>query len=222
MRRVWEKRRLRAREAAECERYRKQHERAERRKKCKRIKCALIAISALLLFLFGRDVALIVVHSVNECALDTEHGQSALFHSENVSVSLSLSDWIWTAVGTHLALCLMLFCSAVVQPIAPKPPGSMCVPHIGWCILFGWLFLLVWSVIGFVLLSEMSPDGHANKQCRDAVLAWTVMQTVEWVIVQCFIEHFFIRLALSGYYDSEDLADVLNALCLSVAGSGWW
>ena len=167
--------------------------RAERVRICaKRLKsrcsamCVALAMLAFLGFEFGRDVALIVIHSENECTLDTALGRSEY-------VSFGLSEWIWIAVGVHLSMllapvlgaliaaCNNLQCVDLVTELMSTP--TTCIPTV-LCAVGVCAFLFAWTIIGFILLSEMGRDGHANKQCHDVVLAWTGMQRSEYVIVQ--------------------------------------
>ena len=129
------------------------------------------AMDAYILFLAMtiKDIAMIVINALYECALDTEDGESEF-------VNFKLIAWMYVASISHI-LQMLFFCLNVLGtawgPNLSERISYECGMIFG---LFNFVFLFAWTVVGFKLQQEIREKGVNHQQCGDVMLGWLILQ----------------------------------------------
>ena len=151
------------------------------------MKCATITFVVtliLLLALTALDIAMFTINKQNQCTLGTEDGMRQY-------VNFGLSAWMYWASITHFSVLSFILISAALGALflyffethlEGDPYGGMarcitcCWGGITFCIfVMVDVFLLVWTVIGFLLQEEIRNHGVNNVQCNQVLLAWCIV-----------------------------------------------
>jgi len=129
--------------------------------------CVGVFALFVLAFLFGSDIAMLVVESNQNCAL-------ALTTDSLVPIV----NWMYSASIAHLIAVPCAFCVAVIADEAGFGSGKVLC---GACC--SWVFFVTWTVFGLLMWLDMDTDSAQNKQCADVVLSWSVMKGMEFVVL---------------------------------------
>ena len=130
--------------------------------------CALSVFAA-------KDIAALLIVSSEDCDAELQGGSGF--------VSFGVNTWMLAGSASHAAICGGLFMFAVVDALNSRPGEWLCAAMDSGCTALPWLFYIAWSVIGFLLYSEM--DSHAS--CSKMTLSWSIIEGVEVVAVCLFV-----------------------------------
>ena len=138
--------------------------------------CIYISGLILLLALTALDIAMFTINMQRECTLGTEDGMSQY-------VNFSLSTWMyWTSITHFSVVSFMTFIliSAALQVLILFRYGiRVCCAGTTFCVfVMAHVFLLAWTVIGFLLQEEIRNHGVNNEQCNQVLLAWCSIHIV--------------------------------------------
>ena len=137
----------------------------------------------MLLALTAQDIAMFIINVEKECSLETEGGESQY-------VSFDLGTWMDWASATHFCMfCLIIvsmgiaaFCVDILD--AEDSRWDITLKLCGgasYCVVsMAWLFLLAWTVIGFLFYSEIRNHGVNNQQCTQVLLGWLIMHVLSY------------------------------------------
>ena len=128
--------------------------------------CALSLFAA-------KDIAALVIVQNDDC--------DAALEGDSTFVSFGVSTWMLAGSASHAATCGGLFVFAVVDAVNDRPGDCLCAAMAGFLWL-PWLFYTAWSVVGFLLYSEMDSDASCSKM----TLAWSIIEGIE-VLVACYL-----------------------------------
>eukprot|EP01084_Bolivina_argentea_P206563 352640_1 len=129
----------------------------------------------------AKDIVLLVINAKNDCnSAINDYGQSNF-------VSFNLNEWILIGCVIHIIVTTFFIPQIVIAWLyvfrALFPLYDFDInDYIGVSICYG-VFFLSWSIIGFLLYSEMNADTHANVQCCGSVVAWNIIQLLEHFLV---------------------------------------
>eukprot|EP01084_Bolivina_argentea_P307597 531696_1 len=144
----------------------------------------LFGCGAFVIFYYiATDIALLVINNRNDCnqALDDGNSEYVIF---------DINTFILCGTIIHLILAFG-FClhDSICFKNLPEPGNAAMwisfYASIPICCCF-WLFFIAWSVIGFVLYSEMDRDTEENKQCSNAMLVWSIFKATETILTLCW------------------------------------
>eukprot|EP01083_Nonionella_stella_P175056 608580_1 len=140
----------------------------------------LVGLTALAFFI-GSDIAALIVNGTYNCDIgasedtyNTEQSNGSEYVSFNVEKFLEVGSVM------HLCMCGCFGCVAIVAYTGDKEnatAGGMC------CGCVSFMLFLSWTVVGFLLHSEMTPENVMDDaQCIPMVLSWSVI-----VLIQVFV-----------------------------------
>ena len=125
-------------------------------------------------FLFGKDIAALVINGMNDCNDTIESGSSQY-------ISFDVSTWIVTGCSVHLIGLMIQSCIPFCYEFYEKErlfKSAFCGLATSGSFL---LFSVAWLVIGFLLWSEM--DSTEDTICQNAVLSWSIIQAVAVFVI---------------------------------------
>merc|ERR1712228_983907 len=150
--------------------------------------------------LIAKDIAALIINEQNEC-----YGH---FKQSNV-ISYSVNLWILVGCISHIATSVIIvFFALFALELNLTKAGDWrnytrmremhrwTVPIISALCCCG--FFIVWDLMGFVLYHSMMDELNENEssfeqvQCKDLVLSWCILQSVETAIIPCFM-FFYIQ-----------------------------
>eukprot|EP01083_Nonionella_stella_P043282 116780_1 len=135
----------------------------------------VILILVILIFLtfiaamFGSDVTILVINSVNGCNEALPNGSAF--------VSFDVNGFILGGSITHLVGSIMMI--AINHDKAIN--HAICTYTGCSCCFLCWL--ISWSIIGFLMYSEMDNSISSHKQCADGILSWSIISLIQTVII---------------------------------------
>eukprot|EP01083_Nonionella_stella_P028042 77222_1 len=151
-----------------------------------REKCLFVLLGLVILAgVFGGDIAALAINTKNDCNATMMDGSGFVFFDVN--------DFILGGCITHLVVGLLLVC-IFIQDMRDEDEKEclyafndavfvrfVCLN----CVCCFVLWLISWTVIGFLLYSEMDKTSSANKECSDAVLSWSVLCCIQLLLSPC-------------------------------------
>ena len=144
----------------------------------------LFKLIVILTFLFGKDIAGLIIIGTNDCN-NTIDGDG-----ESKYVSFDVFTWILVGCVVHLVNIVLI---PVLYAILCGKDGEGSLFTVCGCML---MFCAGWMIIGFLMYSEMNDSNYA---CKSMVLSWSIIQAFETVLGPCCV---FATLA-AALYDDE-------------------
>eukprot|EP01083_Nonionella_stella_P016456 45937_1 len=131
-------------------------------------------------FFTGSDIGALIVNSKNKCDVH--------FDGDNNQFQL-----IGDLINSHqffMAGCVIHLCMLVILPcllgylstggnLESKTTAVLSLGAIACCT---YVFFICWIVFGYLLWDEMKDNG-ISQRCQDTVLQWSVIKTIEFVVV---------------------------------------
>eukprot|EP01084_Bolivina_argentea_P031470 58247_1 len=114
---------------------------------------------------FGKDIASIVIATNNNC--NTINGVSKYIQIFNVT------EWMY--IGSSLHLAALIISCIIFRKIAYTFFWS------------GYLFIICWTIIGFLFYDEIATDTYSDWQCSNAVLSWCIIEIIETLCYLCLL-----------------------------------
>ena len=126
----------------------------------------LVALGFVLFALFvAKDVAGLTINANNDCDAVFEKGHSSF-------VSFGANTWMLSGAMVHLTVG---FCQYAWLLISVMWFDALIWSRgIVWGTVLPWLFFISWSVIGFLMYSEMDSDSN----CAKMTLSWSVIEAI--------------------------------------------
>eukprot|EP01083_Nonionella_stella_P172767 593932_1 len=148
--------------------------------------------------IFGPDIAALVINSKHDC-------NGALINGSEF-VSFDVNDFILGGSITHLVMFVLILCGGVLLSWCRWDGARDALIYAltcSSCCFACWL--LSWSVIGFLIYSEMDKSGSPNKQCADAILAWSIISPIQLVLSPfCVGSYAALTVFFSMDHDDDD------------------
>eukprot|EP01084_Bolivina_argentea_P227844 384894_1 len=158
------------------------------------ILCYIFGFIFSLLWLFGPDIAGLIIYAKNDCNLSID--------DQSVSVEIEVNEFlligcvshmVCTFVATIVMWALMSNANCDWEKFVHLIVGSVVIVRI--CMI---LFFIAWSIVGFLLYRKMDTSNQSNKQCANMVLSWSVLKLIECFIpAPLFLGTWFVMMYVS-------------------------
>eukprot|EP01084_Bolivina_argentea_P281979 482566_1 len=125
------------------------------------------------LFVCSKDIVILIIQNNNDYNCDNTINHGSTF------ISFGVSDFLLIGCILHIVIITI-----IIQLIFHFVYLGGDEDRAGCSVMCGCgcLFFFAWSVIGFLLYSEMDTI-HTNKQCGDMVLSWSILTLCEIVLL---------------------------------------
>eukprot|EP01084_Bolivina_argentea_P000461 864_1 len=163
-----------------------QKQRTEKIEQCKLIMAVIIGAPCFILLLLAPDTAALTINTQNDCDLTMQ--------SIEPRIDLNISQFLFIGSFIHLLGVILPFCvifSCWFDTDCCYDYDVMIV-LCGWCwILLVEMFMFSWSIVGFILYSDMNTSTAMNKQCGDITISWSVFRMIEVMLYPLFFLLYF-------------------------------
>eukprot|EP01084_Bolivina_argentea_P160581 279619_1 len=153
------------------------------------ILCVLFAIS----FIFGPDIIGLIIETNNDCTLALN----------NDVVGISVDEYLLIGCISHIILITISIGGLWFVLYSAKEDNFWddsifyCCSMMACCVV---LLFFSWSIVGFILYSDIDSSTSSNKQCADIVISWSVLTAIECLApFFCVVVIFLFLLCCARY-----------------------
>eukprot|EP01084_Bolivina_argentea_P065412 119222_1 len=135
------------------------------------MKCIYFLAIILLLAVISPDIVALKISSNNDCNL-----------MKSNYINFSVTEWLQCGCIINI-IYMSISCVIVTRTIDVRcdwAPWFLIIGSIMCCIA---LFIFSWSIIGFILYSEMDTNTISNKTCSNMVLSWSILRVIESISI---------------------------------------
>eukprot|EP01084_Bolivina_argentea_P221940 375769_1 len=148
-----------------------------------------VIVIIVLVLVTSKDIVSLIVISGNDCDLGLVDDLSVTYFLFIGSVAhiivVTFSILFITNVTFLGCLCCDFYRSDFIRSIGKKVAARIVTVSVSCCCMN--LFFFAWSIIGFLMHSEMKSGNGNNIQCKDVVLIWSTLTMVEQMLLPCIL-----------------------------------